>query len=206
MTKRSVRGLALPLACISLFGLARSAGAQESIHSVSINMKAVAQATNTGGDRTAAKSTVNDASIFEACVGQAPTKTQTLDLDFLDCTDLSNNLVNAVDGPNFDIVLGGIGAFMFEMDRATFKSSGGDTVQKSAQIPVLVSIECVAPDASITLSGIANITFKPFGGTFCPETVKVKLTGFGMTTANPAFLANDGSSAHSKRVVDQENM
>jgi hypothetical protein len=206
VTKRFVRGLAALLACISLPVLARAGTTQESVHSFSITLRSVAQATTTGGDRTAAKSTVRNADIFEACVGQPPTKTQTLDLEFLDCNDpndLNDNLVNAVDGPNFDIVQPAIGAFMFEMDRATYKSSGGDTVEKSAQIPVLLSIECIAPDASLTLEGIANITFKPFAGTFCPETVKVKLTGFGMTTADPAFLANDGSSAHSKRVIDQ---
>jgi hypothetical protein len=202
VTSSFVRRVAAVFACISLSALASAARAQESIHSIAFTLKAVTQGTNASADGTQVHSTVRDADIFEACVGTPPTKTQMLSLDIQSCDDPNQNLINAVDGSNMNIVLAGLGSITFVSDRSALKTSGGGTVKKSELIPILISIECVAPDASITLSGIADVTYKPFGGTFCPETISARIIGVGMTTADPAFLANNGSAMHTKRVLN----
>jgi hypothetical protein len=179
--------------CFAYAGVA-SAQAVVTGHKMTISLKTLSQMTNSSMDLKFDRVNVNTNDLFEACVGDPPTKTQGIYL-FIDCSNLDNNVIAAVETQPL-LELAEVGHIDFD-DNANLNvksTSNHGTTLKSASIPAEIELDC-GLTAQATLHGIVDINYKALGQDICPNSAAVKAVGTGSSTlAGGDFIVDDGTS------------
>ena len=191
MTSR-LFGLAAIAALALAAPLQAQAGGATTAHKLSISLHAVAQTTNGHGDNVPDKTTADANDVFKACVGTKPAKDEGVYL-FLNCTDLTDNVIAAIDtNPLFDTAVQ-VGSVDFDLGHMVTTTSNG--VRKSATVPVTISISCDGATTTATLNGIMTMNFSALGAAdSCPLNAKVNVTGTGHDPGPGDFIVNQGSA------------
>ena len=174
-----------------VFAMPLLASAQVTAHEMKISIKGLAQMTNSNELLKPDKFTANQKDVFQACQGSAPAKDEGIFL-FLDCQDLNNNTILAMDTDPVT-VLGGVGGVSFDLTRLVQNQSNNGV--QSASVPASLEIDC--DGATVEVFGIMDINFKDLDGTQCPNSATMKVTGTG--TEVDLFIVDNGSSVNAQK-------
>jgi len=165
-------------------------------HPLSIRLKIVHQTTNSSDDQKPEGQSRNEKDLFEACVGTPPTKTQGVFL-FLDCADLSTNVIAAIDTTDPNTALTQVGTLEFDMDHEVTTTKTGVVTQQA--LPVQITLSCPLSSIDATAFGIMTLKFSELDMVdSCPVSGSVKIIGFG-DDPDPLVLNNGSSISIGKR-------
>jgi hypothetical protein len=198
-------GISLAMA-VGLFALGRplvatAGGAPVTAHLLSMTVKSVSQTTSSKGEDVFDKASGNVKNVFEACVGSPPSKTEGVYL-FLDCGNLNNNVIAAIDtNPLFDTAVS-VGQINFDLANLVVSTKGG--VVTSSTVPVQIAITCNGGALDVGVFGIMDLKYSALGTSpSCPSSGSVKIVGEGTSNLTglipPTFIVGNGSSITAKK-------
>jgi hypothetical protein len=181
-------GIAMPL-------LAHAVGPVTG-HLLSMSIRGVSQTTNSKDEDRPRNTSVNAKDVFAGCTSRSPTKSEGVYL-FLDCSDLTNNMIAAIDTNRPLDTARFVGTVGFDLTHAVDSSRKG--VLQSKVVPVTVEVACDG-GAFLEASGIMTIKYSALGSSpACPLSASVKITGIGYHEPPGDFIANTGSSITAKK-------
>jgi len=185
-------GIAVASLMVAVPLSALAGGGPITAHQLTIKIKALSQTTNGKGDDVGDSTGANQKDVFQTCVGTSPTKTQGMYL-FLDCSNLNNNVIAAIDtNPLFDTAVG-TGDVSFDMAHMVTTQKKGVLVK--AVVPVDITLSCNGDATHVDATGIMTINYTALGSSpACPSSASVSVTGTGVNPQPGDFILNSGSS------------
>jgi len=186
MTARSAIRCGIAAAALFALGtpLRAHAGATTvTAHKVVLPIKGVSQDNNSSDNDIRHTESVSAQELFGICTGASPTKNQGIYL-FLDCANLNNNTIAAVQTSSASTaatLIHTIGTVEFQTPVVVTSTNHGTTLT-SQKMPAVVHISgCTTVGSSVVtdITGIATVNFTKLGALICPNTVKITGTGSG---------------------------
>lgn len=182
-----------PLAGALLIGALApaSAHAQVTAHKLKISVKGLGQTVNDANDLKPDSFNANAKDLFEICTGSPPANDEGIYL-FLDCEDLDNNMIAAIDTDPLTL-LEEIGSIDFDLGNLVVKEKGGEL--KSATVPASIEVDC--GEAALSAQAIIDVAFKALDSATCPNTANGKMIGVG--SEDEDFIVDQGSSLNAAK-------
>lgn len=173
------------LAFALVFALPMAASAQVTAHKLKISIKGLEQTVNDANDLKPDPFGANVKDLFEVCTGSPAAKDEGIYL-FIDCQDLNNNMIAAVDSDPLELIEN-IGSVGFDLGDAVVKTK--NQVLKSMSVPAGIEIDC--GEAELSAFAIIDINFKALETEVCPNNAQGKMIGVG--SAEEDFIVDQGS-------------
>ncbi|HTO06729.1 MAG TPA: hypothetical protein VMR86_06695 [Myxococcota bacterium] len=163
-----------------------------------MTLKLASQGESNSGDGRMDRTSLDVKDVFEVCTGARPTKTQGIFL-FMNCGELTNNTIAAIDTQPFG-ELAPVGGLSLNGPLISV-TKNGDT--KSVTMPATLQISCDAGMGGLALiaPGVLTLKYSALGGTTCPESATLKVTGSGGSSSvglPGSFIVDDGTAVKAK--------